>query len=59
MFESPPGARYSDQRVIYVDRNSVQPQQLDALTYYLARTREVTRSGSKPKVQEIAVLCEG
>lgn len=59
VFESPPGSRYSEQRVIYVDRNSVQPQQLENLTYYVARTREVTRSGSKPKVQEIAVLCEG
>jgi len=59
VFESAPGARYNDQRVIYVDRNSVQPQQLENLTYYLARTREVTRAGSKPKVQEIAVLCEG
>ena len=59
VFESAPDARYGDQRVIYVDRNSVQAQQLENLTYYLARTREVTRSGSKPKVQEIAVLCEG
>jgi hypothetical protein len=59
VFESPRDAKYSDQRVIYVDRNSVEPHQLDKLTYYLARTREVTRSGAKPKVQEIAVLCEG
>lgn len=59
VFESPPGARYGDQRVIYVDRNSVQPQPLDKLTYYVARTREVTRSGAKPKIQELAVLCEG
>jgi hypothetical protein len=59
VFESPPGAKYSDQRVIYVDRNSVEPHSLDKLTYYLARTREVTRSGAKPKIQEIAVLCEG
>jgi hypothetical protein len=59
VFESPPGAKYSEQRVIYVDRNSVQPASLDKLTYYLARTREVTRSGAKPKIQEIAVICEG
>lgn len=59
VFESPPGAKYSDQRVIYVDRNSVQPQSLDNLTYYLARTREVSRAGAKPRIQEIAVLCEG
>ena len=54
-----PEARYNDQRVIYVDRNSVEPHPLDKLTYYLARTREVSRSGAKPKIQEIAVLCEG
>jgi hypothetical protein len=59
VFESPPGARYNEQRVIYVDRNSVQPQPLENLTYYVARTREVSRSGAKPKIQEIAVLCEG
>ncbi len=59
VFESPPGAKYNDQRVIYVDRNSVQPQPLENLTYYLARTREVTRAGAKAKIQEIAVLCEG
>ena len=59
VFESPPDARYSDQRVIYVDRNSVEPHRLENLTYYLARTREVTRSGAKPKIQELAVLCEG
>ena len=59
VFESPPGAKYNDQRVIYVDRNSVQPHPIESLTYYLARTREVTRSGAKPKIQEIAVLCEG
>lgn len=59
VFESPPGARYNEQRVIYVDRNSVERQTLEKLTYYLARTREVSRSGAKPKIQEIAVLCEG
>ena len=59
VYESPRDAKYSEQRVIYVDRNSVQPHPLDKLTYYLARTREVTRSGSKPKIQEIAVICEG
>ncbi len=59
VFESPPGARYNEQRVIYVDRNSVQAQPLENLTYYVARTREVSRSGAKPKIQEIAVLCEG
>ncbi len=59
VFESPPGARYNEQRVIYVDRSSVAPQPLEKLTYYLARTREVSRSGAKPKIQEIAVLCEG
>lgn len=59
VFESPPGARYNEQRVIYVDRNSVEPHPLEKLTYYLARTREVSRSGAKPKIQEIAVLCEG
>jgi len=59
VFESPPDARYSEQRVIYVDRNSVEPHRLENLTYYLARTREVSRSGAKPKIQELAVLCEG
>ena len=59
VYESPRDAKYSEQRVIYVDRNSVQPHPLEKLTYYLARTREVTRSGGKPKVQEIAVICEG
>lgn len=59
VFESPPGARYNEQRVIFVDRNSVEPHRLESLTYYLARTREVTRAGAKPKIQEIAVLCEG
>ena len=59
VYESPPGTRYNDQRVIYLDRNSVEPQPLDKLTYYLARTREVSRAGAKPKIQEIAVLCEG
>ena len=59
VFESPPGARYNEQRVIFVDRNSVEPHRLENLTYYLARTREVSRSGAKPKIQEIAVLCEG
>jgi hypothetical protein len=59
VYESPPGTRYNEQRVIYVDRNSVEPHALDKLTYYLARTREVSRAGAKPKIQEIAVLCEG
>jgi hypothetical protein len=59
VYESPAGARYNEQRVIYVDRNSVEPHPLDKLTYYLARTREVSRAGTKPKIQEIAVLCEG
>ena len=59
VYESPQGARYNEQRVIYVDRNSVEEHSLDKLTYYLARTREVSRSGAKPKIQEIAVLCEG
>jgi hypothetical protein len=59
VFESPQGARYNDQRVIFVDRNSVEPHRMENLTYYLARTREVSRSGAKPKIQEIAVLCEG
>lgn len=59
VYESPPGTRYNEQRVIFVDRNSVQPHPLGELTYYLARTREVSRSGGKPKIQEIAVLCEG
>ena len=59
VFESPPEARYNDQRVIYVDRNSVETHRLENVTYYLARTREVSRSGAKPKIQEIAVLCEG
>ena len=59
VYESPPGTRYNEQRVIYVDRNSVEPHPLEQLTYYLARTREVSRTGAKPKIQEIAVLCEG
>ncbi len=59
VYESPPGTRYAEQRVIYVDRASVQPQPIEKLTYYLARTREVNSAGGKPKIQELAVLCEG
>ena len=59
VFESPREANYSDQQVIYVDRANLQIQKLDRYTYYLARTREVRRTSSAPKIQELAVLCEG
>lgn len=59
VFESPREATYNDQRVIYVDRNNLRAQKLDKLTYYLARTREVRRNEARPKIQELAVLCEG
>ena len=59
VFESPREAGYGDQQVIYVDRANLQVQKLDKYTYYLARTREVRRTSSTPKIQEIAVLCEG
>lgn len=59
VFESPREATYNEQRVIYVDRNNLQTQKLDKFTYYLARTREVRRNDARPKIQELAVLCEG
>ena len=59
VYESQPGARYADQRVIYVDRANVQTGRIEQLTYYLARTREVSRSATRAKVQELAVICEG
>jgi hypothetical protein len=59
VFESPREAAYNEQRVIYVDRSNLQTQKLDNLTYYLARTREVRRNDARPKIQELAVLCEG
>ena len=59
VYESPREAGYGDQQVIYVDRANLQVQKLDRYTYYLARTREVRRTNSTPKIQEIAVLCEG
>ena len=59
VFESPREANYSDQQVIYVDRANLQVQKLDQYTYYLARTREVRRTNSTPKIRELAVLCEG
>lgn len=59
VYESPREAGYSDQAVIYVDRANLQVQKLDRYTYYLARTREVRRTSGAPKIQELAVLCEG
>jgi len=59
VFESPREASYSDQAVIYVDRANLQVQKLDKYTYYLARTREVRRTSGTPRIQELAVLCEG
>ncbi len=59
VFESPPDAPYADQRVIYVDRKNFQTRQIENLTYYLARTREVKRTASKATIQELAVICEG
>ena len=59
VYETPPGTRYGDQRVIYVDRASVQPNKVEKLTYFLARTREVSPSSARAKVQELAVICEG
>lgn len=59
VFETPPGTRYGDQAVIYVDRNSLSEHKLDQLTYYQAITREVRPSRSGARIQELAVLCEG
>lgn len=59
VYETPPGTRYGEQRVIYLDRTSVQPQPLENLTYYLGRTREVSPGSAKARIQELAVLCEG
>ncbi len=59
VYESPPEARYADQRVIFVDRASVQPNKLENVTYFVARTREVSRSATRGKIQELAVICEG
>lgn len=59
VFESPRDAPYAEQRVIYVDRKNIRSGQLEKLTYYLARTREVKRTTSKATIQEIAVICEG
>lgn len=59
VYESPREAGYNDQTVVYVDRANLQVQKLDKYTYYLARTREVRRTSGTPKIQELAVLCEG
>ncbi|MGE0312078.1 MAG: hypothetical protein AB7P21_10745 [Lautropia sp.] len=59
VYESPRDAPYGEQRVIYVDRQNVETRQLEGLTYYLARTREVKRTTSKAAIQELAVICEG
>lgn len=59
VYESPREARYDDQVVIYVDKANLQVQQLEQYTYYLARTRQIGRSSTTPRIQEIAVLCEG
>ncbi|MDO5102986.1 MAG: hypothetical protein Q4D91_08840 [Lautropia sp.] len=59
VFETPPGTRYGDQTVIYVDRNSLTEHKLDKLTYYQAITREVRSASSGARIQELAVLCEG
>ena len=59
VFESPREAPYADQRVIYVDRKNLRTGQVENLTYYLARTREVKRTSSRATIQELAVICEG
>lgn len=59
VFESGRDAAYGDQRVIYVDRGNFQEAKVENLTYYLARTREVKRTESRAKIQELAVICEG
>lgn len=59
VFETPPGTRYGEQTVIYVDRNSLTEHKLENLTYYQAITREVRSASSGARIQELAVLCEG
>ncbi|MDO4905473.1 MAG: hypothetical protein Q4A16_07985 [Lautropia sp.] len=59
VFETPPGTRYGDQTVIYVDRNSLTEHKIENLTYYQAITREVRSARSGARIQELAVLCEG
>ena len=41
---------------VYVDRASVQPNKVEKLTYFLARTREVSPSSARAKVQELAEI---
>lgn len=59
VYETPADTRYRDQKLIYVDRHSLQEHKLNNLTYYTATTREVRPSASGAHIQELAVLCEG
>ncbi|MDO5056431.1 MAG: hypothetical protein Q4E06_03755 [Lautropia sp.] len=60
VYETPPGTRYREQQLIYVDRNSLHEHKLgDKLTYYTATTRELHPASGSARIQELAVLCEG
>ena len=59
VYETPPGTRYREQQLIYVDRHSLREHKLDKLTYFTATTREVRPAFSGARIQELAVLCEG
>ena len=59
VYETPPGTRYREQQLIYVDRRSLREHKLDKLTYFTATTREVRPAFSGARIQELAVLCEG
>ena len=51
VYETPPGTRYREQQLIYVDRRSLREHKLDKLTYFTATTREV-----RPAFSAVAVL---
>lgn len=60
VYETPPGTRYREQQLIYVDRNSLKEHKLDGkLSYYTATTRELHPASGSARIQELAVLCEG
>lgn len=60
VYETPPGTRYREQQLIYVDRSSLREHKLDGrLTYYTATTRELHPASTSARIQELAVLCEG
>jgi len=54
VYETPPGTRYREQQLIYVDRHSLREHKLDKLTYFTATTREVRPAFSGAPIQERA-----